>query len=187
MGDAYPELRRASRQRVTAVLKQEEERFFRTIANGMEILESALAALRAGPGRCRATSAFKLHDTFGFPVDLTADVCRERGVAVDTARFEALLDEQRQRARAVGKFKVAQGLEYSGGDSTFHGYETLSHDAAKVTAIYVDGSAVADGARRRRRASSCSTTRRSMPRAAARSATPASCATPPRGCSSTTR
>ncbi|MEO6895785.1 MAG: alanine--tRNA ligase, partial [Caldimonas sp.] len=140
MGDAYPDLRR-QQERVTAVLKQEEEQFFRTIANGMEILESALAAL--APGRpLPGDVAFKLHDTFGFPVDLTADVCRERGVTVDTSRFETLLDEQRQRARASAKFKMAQGLEYGGGASTFHGYETLSHEAAKVTAIYVDGAAV---------------------------------------------
>ena len=139
MGDAYPDLR-AQQARVTAVLKQEEEQFFRTIANGMEILESALAALP--PGAALAGDvAFKLHDTFGFPVDLTADVCRERGVAVDVARFDALLGEQRTRARASAKFRMAQGLGYAGGASTFHGYETLTHDSAKVTAIYVDGAA----------------------------------------------
>ncbi len=140
MGDAYPELRR-QQERVTAVLQQEEERFFQTIANGMEILESALAALQPGQ-MLSGDVAFKLHDTYGFPVDLTADVCRERGVAVDTARFEQLLAEQRERARASAKFKMAQGLEYRGGASTFHGYETLTHDAAKVTAVYVDGTAV---------------------------------------------
>ncbi|HEY2188669.1 MAG TPA: alanine--tRNA ligase, partial [Caldimonas sp.] len=140
MADAYPDLRR-QQQRVTAVLQQEEERFFQTIANGMEILESALAVLR--PGEALAGDvAFKLHDTYGFPVDLTADVCRERGVGVDTARFEALLGEQRERARASAKFRMAQGLDYSGGATTFHGYDTLSHNAARVTAVYVDGSAV---------------------------------------------
>ncbi|MEO5843627.1 MAG: alanine--tRNA ligase, partial [Caldimonas sp.] len=139
MGDAYPDLR--SRQtRITAVLKQEEERFFQTIANGMEILEAALAALAAGQP-LSGDVAFKLHDTFGFPVDLTADVCRERGVAVDVERFEALLGEQRERARASAKFRMAQGLEYAGSASTFHGYETLVHEAARITAIYVDGAA----------------------------------------------
>ena len=137
MGDAYPDLRQQL-ARVTAVLKQEEEQFFRTIANGMDILESALAALPAG-ATLTGDVAFKLHDTFGFPVDLTADVCRERGVAVDVTRFDALLGEQRTRARASAKFRMAQGLEYAGGASIFHGYETLTHDAAKVTAIYVDG------------------------------------------------
>jgi alanyl-tRNA synthetase len=140
MGDAYPDLR-AQQARVTAVLKQEEEQFFRTIANGMEILETALCRAEAGQA-LSGDVAFKLHDTFGFPVDLTADVCRERGVAVDVERFEALLGEQRERARASAKFRMAQGLEYSGGASTFHGYETLVHEAARITAIYVDGAAV---------------------------------------------
>ncbi|MDQ6680402.1 MAG: alanine--tRNA ligase-related protein, partial [Pseudomonadota bacterium] len=85
-----------------------------------------------------------LHDTFGFPVDLTADVCRERGVAVDTARFDELLEVQRRRARDAGKFKAAQGLDYSGDLTTFHGYEGLTHDSARVTAIYVDGTSVAE-------------------------------------------
>ena len=139
MGDAYPDLRR-QQQRVTAVLQQEEERFFQTIANGMEILESALAALKPGQ-TLSGDVAFKLHDTYGFPVDLTADVCRERGVVVDTASFEALIGEQRERARASAKFRMAQGLEYSGGASTFHGYDTLTHDSARITAVYVDGTA----------------------------------------------
>ena len=140
MGDAYPDLR-SQRARVTAVLKQEEEQFFRTIANGMEILEAALAALAPGQP-LSGDVAFKLHDTFGFPVDLTADVCRERGVGVDGDRFETLLGAQRERARASAKFRMAQGLEYGGGASTFHGYETLVHDAARITAVYVDGAAV---------------------------------------------
>ncbi|WP_284618887.1 alanine--tRNA ligase [Aquabacterium humicola] len=139
MGDAYPELRQAQ-GRVTEVLQQEEERFFKTIANGMEILETALAS---GAKQIDGDTAFKLHDTFGFPVDLTADVCRERGVTVDEARFNVLLEEQKQRAREAGKFKMAQGLEYSGESTTFHGYEHLAHEGSKVTAIYVDGTPVA--------------------------------------------
>jgi len=138
MGEAYPELRQ-NEQRVTEVLKQEEEAFFRTIAHGMEILDNALAS---GATAIDGDTAFKLHDTYGFPVDLTADVCRERGVTVDEARFHALLDEQRQRAREAGKFKMAHGLEYSGIPTTFHGYEQLVHEGAKVTAIYVDGTHV---------------------------------------------
>jgi alanyl-tRNA synthetase len=138
MGEAYPELRQGEK-RATEVLKQEEEAFFRTIANGMEILEKALAS---GAKQIDGDTAFKLHDTYGFPVDLTADVCRERGVTVDEARFNQLLDEQRTRAREAGKFKMAQGLEYSGASTTFHGYEKLIHDTATVTAIYVDGTAV---------------------------------------------
>jgi alanyl-tRNA synthetase len=143
MGDAYAELRREEK-RAFEVLKQEEEGFFRTIANGMEILEKALAALEAsGTKQIDGDTAFKLHDTFGFPVDLTADVCRERGVTVDEARFEVLLDEQKKRAREAGKFKMAQGLEYSGAATQFHGYDALVREGAKVTAVYVDGSAVA--------------------------------------------
>jgi len=138
MGDAYPELRQ-NEKRATEVLKQEEEGFFRTIANGMEILERALAS---GTKQIDGDTAFKLHDTYGFPVDLTADVCRERGVTVDEARFNELLDEQRRRAREAGKFKMGQGLEYSGTPTTFHGYETLAHETSHVTAIYVDGTSV---------------------------------------------
>ena len=138
MGDAYPELHQ-NEKRATEVLKQEEEAFFRTVANGMEILEKALAS---GAKQVDGDTAFKLHDTYGFPVDLTADVCRERSVTVDEARFNQLLDEQRQRAREAGKFKMAQGLEYSGSPTTFHGYDKLVHDTAKVTAIYVEGTPV---------------------------------------------
>ena len=141
MGEAYPELRQGEK-RATDVLKQEEEGFFRTIANGMEILDKALAALAAGGAtQLDGDTAFKLHDTYGFPVDLTADVCRERGVTVDEARFNALLDEQRQRARDAGKFKMAAGLEYSGAATQFHGYDELVRDSARVTAIYIDGTA----------------------------------------------
>ncbi len=138
MGDAYPELRQAQ-ARVTEVLQQEEERFFKTIANGMEILEAALAT---GTQQIDGATAFKLHDTFGFPVDLTGDVCRERGVTVDEAGFHALLGEQKKRAREAGKFKMAQGLSYSGSPTGFHGYEASVLDSAKVIAVYVDGSPV---------------------------------------------
>jgi alanyl-tRNA synthetase len=137
MGDAYPELRTAQ-ARVTEVLKQEEERFFQTIATGMEILEAALAK----GGNVDGDTAFKLHDTYGFPVDLTADVCRERGVTVDEARFNELLEAQKARARAAGKFKMAQGLAYSGVPTAFHGYEHLVCETSKVTAVYVDGAQV---------------------------------------------
>ncbi len=138
MGDAYPELK-ANEARVTEVLKQEEERFFQTISNGMEILETALAnTSKVIDGE----TAFKLHDTFGFPLDLTADVCRERGVTVDEAGFEVAMNRQRDQARAAGKFKMAQGLEYSGAPTVFHGYDTLNKDSAKVLALYVDGTQV---------------------------------------------
>jgi alanyl-tRNA synthetase len=86
--------------------------------------------------------AFKLHDTYGFPLDLTADVCRERGVTVDSAGFEAAMQRQREQARAAGKFRMAQGLEYDGAATAFHGYEHLVCEHSKVTALYVDGSPV---------------------------------------------
>ncbi|MCX4141334.1 MULTISPECIES: alanine--tRNA ligase [Paraburkholderia] len=142
MGGAYPELKEAE-QRVTDVLRQEEERFFETIEHGMSILESALADLEAKGGKTLdGELAFKLHDTYGFPLDLTADVCREREVTVDEAAFDEAMARQREQARAAGKFKMAQGLEYSGAKTTFHGYEEIIFDDAKVIALYVDGASV---------------------------------------------
>ena len=138
MGDAYPELR-AQERRITEVLKTEEERFFQTIAHGMEILEHALAH---GTELLDGETAFKLHDTYGFPVDLTADVCRERGVRVDVAGFDAAMTRQREQARAAGKFKMAQGLSYNGVATQFHGYDAVVQDEAQILAIYVDGAPV---------------------------------------------
>ena len=139
MGEAYPELRRAA-SRVTEVLKAEEERFFLTIHHGMEILEAALAG---GTKVIDGDTAFKLHDTFGFPVDLTGDVCRERGVTVDGVGFDAAMNRQRAMARSATKFKMAAGLHYDGSPTAFHGYEHLACETAKVTALYVDGATVA--------------------------------------------
>ncbi|ABI86844.1 alanine--tRNA ligase [Burkholderia ambifaria AMMD] len=142
MGAAYPELKEAE-QRVTDVLRQEEERFFETIEHGMSILEAALADVEAKGGKVLdGELAFKLHDTYGFPLDLTADVCRERGMTVDEPAFDDAMARQREQARAAGKFKATQGLEYSGAKTTFHGYEEIAFDDAKVVALYVDGSAV---------------------------------------------
>ena len=99
MGDAYPKLK-ADEARITAILKTEEERFFETLANGMDILDTALAGdVKMLPGDV----AFKLHDTFGFPLDLTQDVCRERGVSVDAAGFDAAMEKQKAAGRAAGK------------------------------------------------------------------------------------
>ncbi|MCA3863088.1 MAG: alanine--tRNA ligase, partial [Burkholderia sp.] len=142
MGVAYPELKEAE-QRVTDVLRQEEERFFETIEHGMSILEGALAEVEAKGGKVLdGELAFKLHDTYGFPLDLTADVCRERGMTVDEPAFDDAMARQREQARAAGKFKAAQGLEYTGAKTTFHGYEEIAFDDAKVVALYVDGSSV---------------------------------------------
>jgi len=142
MGAAYPELKDAQ-TRVTDVLRQEEERFFETIEHGMSMLETELATLDAkGSKQLDGELAFKLHDTFGFPLDLTADVCRERGITVDEAAFDEAMARQREQARSAGKFKSAQGLDYAGTKTTFHGYENEIFDDAKVVALYVDGAPV---------------------------------------------
>ena len=134
MGEAYPELRNA-KARVAAVLKQEEERFAETLENGMGVLESALAS---GEKLLDGDTVFKLYDTYGFPVDLTADICRERDVRIDMAGFEAAMEVQRERARAASRFSAAAGLEYSGNRTEFHGYDTLSL-RARVAALYKEG------------------------------------------------
>jgi len=134
MGDAYPELRAAAK-RVADVLKQEEERFAETLEHGMGVLEGALAS---GEKLLDGETVFRLYDTFGFPVDLTADIGRERGVSIDLAGFEAAMEAQRERARAASKFSSAAGLDYSGGKTEFRGYETLSTQA-KVVALYREG------------------------------------------------
>jgi alanyl-tRNA synthetase len=134
MGEAYPHLAKAQ-QRVMEVLKAEEERFYETLANGMEILDSALAGdQKVLPGEV----AFKLHDTYGFPLDLSADVCRERGVTVDEAGFSAAMEKQKAAGRAAGKFKMDRVLDYAGAINRFVGYDKLE-EAAKVVAIYIDG------------------------------------------------
>ncbi|RQO81525.1 alanine--tRNA ligase [Acidovorax sp. FJL06] len=138
MGDAYPSLR-AQEQRITDVLKTEEERFFETLANGMEILD---ATLDGGAKVLPGDVAFKLHDTYGFPLDLTNDVCRERDVEVDEAGFKAAMEKQKAQARAAGKFKMDKALEYTGAANQFTGYEHLA-ETAKIVAIYVDGTSAA--------------------------------------------
>ena len=137
MGEAYPELRSA-KTRVAEVLKQEEERFAETLENGMAVLEGALAS---GGKLLDGDTVFKLYDTFGFPVDLTADICRERGISLDLAGFEAAMGQQRERARAASKFGTAVELDYSGRKTKFRGYETLG-TPAHVIALYRDGSPV---------------------------------------------
>ena len=138
MGDAYPELKQ-EQKKITDILKLEEDRFFATIENGMAILEGELAALTAqGKSVFNGETAFKLHDTYGFPLDLTADICRERDVTVDSAAFDAAMARQKEQARAAGKFKMSTALEYSGTDTKFSGYSALE-TRAKVLALYKDG------------------------------------------------
>ncbi|WP_020182796.1 alanine--tRNA ligase [Methylotenera sp. 1P/1] len=137
MGGAYPELV-SEKKRIADILKQEEDRFFETIENGMTILEAELANTQSV---FNGDLAFKLHDTYGFPLDLTADICRERNVTVDSPAFDAAMARQKEQARAAGKFKMAMNLEYDGQATTFHGYEKLE-TSAKVLALYKDGTSV---------------------------------------------
>lgn len=137
MGEAYPELV-SEQKRINATLKQEEERFFETIENGMAILE---AELKYTKKELNGETAFKLHDTYGFPLDLTADICRERDVTVDTKGFDAAMTRQKDQARTAGKFKMATNLEYDGVETTFHGYDKLESNG-KITALYKDGASV---------------------------------------------
>jgi alanyl-tRNA synthetase len=137
MGDAFPELP-ASAKRVAETLKQEEERFAETLENGMGVLEGAL---HREDRMLDGETVFRLYDTFGFPVDLTADIARERGVQVDFAGFESAMESQRERARAASRFQSTRGVEYEGQVTKFDGYETLNEQAS-VVALYRDGTSV---------------------------------------------
>ena len=137
MGEAYPEI---MDKRIEQVIEEEERRFFLTLSKGMEILEEAMA--KSTNGILDGEILFKLHDTYGFPADLTGDVCRERDMKIDTEGFEAAMARQREAARANAKFKMALGLEYTGADTVFTGYESLSEQGSTVLALYKDSQAV---------------------------------------------
>jgi len=137
MGEAYPELVQEA-TRVEQVLKAEEERFGETLENGMRILEGALTR---EDNVLDGEMVFTLYDTFGFPVDLTADIARERGKTVDIAGFEQAMSRQREQARAAGKFRSAAAVAYSGDKTRFKGYDTLESEG-RVVALYVGGTAV---------------------------------------------
>jgi alanyl-tRNA synthetase len=140
MGDAFPELA-TGKSLAERVLKQEEERFAETLANGMQLLDSAFAALNGGK-TLDGETVFKLYDTYGFPVDLTADIARERELSIDHAGYEAAMEVQRKQSQAASKF----GLGLSGGirleDKTdFLGYEATT-DVGKVVALLKNGATV---------------------------------------------
>jgi alanyl-tRNA synthetase len=137
MGAAYPELTEA-KERVKQVLKAEEERFGETLEHGMKILEAQLAR---DPKNLDGATAFTLYDTYGFPLDLTADICRERGVLLDEEGFAAAMEQQKKLARAAGKFKMAANVEYSGEKTKFVGYDSLVHNS-HVVALYAEGVSV---------------------------------------------
>lgn len=136
MGEAYPELKEAA-ARVESVIKTEEEQFGRTLEHGMKILETAFAS----GDKIDGETIFTLYDTYGFPVDLTADMARERNKEADMDGFEKAMQRQREQARAAGKFKMAASVEYSGVKTAFRGYDTLELEG-KITALYVGGTAV---------------------------------------------
>lgn len=136
MGEAYPELKEAE-ARVESVIKAEEEQFGRTLEHGMKILETAFAS----GDKIDGETIFTLYDTYGFPVDLTADMARERNKEADMDGFEKAMQRQREQARAAGKFKMAASVEYSGVKTAFRGYDTLELEG-KITALYVGGTAV---------------------------------------------
>jgi len=133
MGQAYPELVN-NQQHIINTLQQEEERFFETLFNGMDILETAVKNLPAS-GVLSGGIAFKLHDTYGFPLDLTADICREKNLYVNEEEFDEYMEKQRTQARTHGKFKSANQIDYHGQTTKFHGYTTLENPSS-IIAIY---------------------------------------------------
>ena len=139
MGDAYPELREKQTQ-IEDALKAEETRFAQTLETGMVLLENALSgSLKRLDGKI----IFKLYDTYGFPYDLTADICREREVEMDEDGFNKAMDEQRARARAAQNFKANTQLDYNGQDTQFKGYSERKVNAT-VIALYKDSEAVTE-------------------------------------------
>ncbi|WP_323175630.1 alanine--tRNA ligase [Neisseria cinerea] len=137
MGDAYPELKEKQTQ-IEEALKNEESRFAQTLETGMALLENALAK---GSKKLDGEIIFKLYDTYGFPYDLTADICRERNIELDEAGFEREMEAQRARARAAQSFKANAQLPYEGQDTEFKGYSERQTES-KVLALYKDGEQV---------------------------------------------
>lgn len=137
MGGAYPELKEKQAQ-IEEALKNEESRFAQTLETGMALLESALAK---GGKTLGGEIIFKLYDTYGFPYDLTADICRERNIDLDEAGFEHEMEAQRARARAAQSFKANAQLPYDGQDTEFKGYSERQTES-KVLALYKDGEQV---------------------------------------------
>ena len=137
MGDAYPELKEKQAQ-IEEALKNEESRFAQTLETGMALLENALAK---GGKTLDGEIIFKLYDTYGFPYDLTADICRERNIELDEAGFNREMEAQRARARAAQSFKANAQLPYDGQDTEFKGYSERQTES-KVLALYKDGEQV---------------------------------------------
>jgi len=141
MGAAFPELKDRQAQ-IESTIKAEEQRFAQTLDNGMALLEDAIK--HAKHKQIAGETVFKLYDTYGFPVDLTADIARERGLTIDEAGYEREMEKQRQRGREASTFKAGEGLKYEGAETCFIGYEHLVTEKAKVLALYKDGQSVAE-------------------------------------------
>jgi alanyl-tRNA synthetase len=139
MGEAYPELL-DKRLTIERTIRQEEDAFAQTLDRGMKLLEDAIKA--AKDKVIAGEAVFKLYDTYGFPVDLTADIARERGLAIDEAGYEREMDKQRDRARAASSFKAGEGLKYEGADTCFIGYDRMNLEESKVLALYRDNAPV---------------------------------------------
>lgn len=159
MGSAYPHLE--ERQTfIMQTLRDEEHRFGQTLENGMDILNAELSAIKRNQwkyplGQKSGTyliqemtfsgaTAFKLHDTYGFPLDLTQDICRESDVKVNVQEFNIAMQRQKDAARAAGKFKMDKLLDYEGPAGLFTGYDEMAHAACRVTALYADGQSVGE-------------------------------------------
>jgi alanyl-tRNA synthetase len=140
MGDAYPELR-DQQAFLEKTIKAEEESFAITLDKGMKLLDEAIAQL-GGSKTIPGDIVFKLYDTYGFPLDLTADIAREKQLAIDEAGYDREMEAQRTRARAASKFGGGDDLKHDGEASVFHGYDALTHESATITAIYRDGKPV---------------------------------------------
>ncbi len=141
MGEAYPDLA-AAQSSIEETLKKEEIRFGETLDKGMKLLNGEMSEVAEG-GMLSGDVMFKLYDTFGFPVDLTADIAREKGLSIDEAGFEAAMEKQKETARAAGKF----GTDYTAkldvdGETDFTGYDSVTGQGSKIVGLFVEGEAV---------------------------------------------
>jgi len=143
MGDTY-EINDSQSKRIESEIKMEEERFFETIENGMSSLEEEIKHIKSKKLKLLSGEfAFKLHDTFGFPLDLTADVCRENGIKVNEDEFNISMNIQKSRAREAGKFKNKSSLDYGGPATIFVGYEKIESET-KVNGTFKDNEPVTE-------------------------------------------
>ena len=128
MGGAYPELS-AQRELISKVMKEEEESFLRTLDKGISMLNTAMESLKAqGKTELDGTQAFRLFDTYGFPLDLTELICRENGMTVDEKQFDEEMQKQKERARNAAQVENSDWVELQAGEQQFVGYDFTEHD-----------------------------------------------------------